>query len=1613
MSESDSSSDSDQSEDRMDLDPRLRLPISLADTPQFLVQVEDNTIIGIDERLLRVKSRKIEQKFQNGEYTSTPEAIHVVKWMDPDAAGAVRKYVSTHKFSLIPNDRWHVVDSLRAARWFGLEDLVHEIFTKIIEDLDRKQPKVFPVPFLALLYTARFSYTEETEGLVDKMVDMSVKAMSYGTAEQFTASNWEEKLVSGQIHPIPRAVGWKVIARTLAEKKGTLTVKVAELCKAYIDDARGAKADINTILTKVQDLQAVLGEVQNLLDGPQGKSLEASQKLQSTLSKCKSDLKIVEIRLNALPAPSTGAPSQGPSKPKRIFRLFKHDRLQAPPSLRTALKWPFEKAEVEKIVSNLERAESSISLAIQIDGVKGILNVEDEIRLHNIPVAQGATVQSFENEYDPTCHPDTRKELLAKISKWATDQNTKGTRIFWLSGAAGTGKSTIARTVAKRLDGDGLLGASFFFRRGDGDRANASKLVPTLIGGLIGFFPELGPGVSQVIKGKPCIFMNGLTEQFEKALLEPLGTINPKQRQHTILVIDALDECENDSDILTIVRNLGKVRDLKNVDVRIFITSRRETAIQLVFEKIPGAFQELVLHEIGEDQVKLDISIFLNYEFTKIRTESRHKASLPSGWPGQRTTEALASMASPLFIVAATICRFISDEEFLPNDQLEQIIADKEALLEANPAKSLSYTYLQVLNQRLKAKSDNQIRKIVKEFRDIIGTVVLLETPLSLKSLSGLTGIDENIIRCRLDGFQSVLQIPPDSKPDAPVQTFHLSFREFLLHPQTSAKTKLYLDEVNVHNNIFGWCIALMERALKRDICGLADLGVSIREIPIETVRRCIPKELEYACRYWSYHFIRGVELGKAYDGVKVYNFIHRFLLEWLEVGSLLGILSDIIHGLRELELVVSSFKDSTLLELLRDADRSIQFNVNCIQRSPLQIYSSALLFLPENSLVRKVFSHQRPEWMLGPPRVQSNWDSCLQTLDSHDTCIRGLQFSRDGRILASIDSSEIVIWDLTSSRIRQRIVLSSDRRMGPEYFKQCMVISPDGIFVAGFSDNDFCKSLCVWEVASGELVKEKDLSPAAHIAFSSDSRCLLVCDGSVLVVLDTASWCDVRSVHLDGCCCVVSEVAFGPYDGLIALHGRTEDMHGVAQILFPASGNTFQLLTLDDLLFTGGPIFSQDGRSLALGGLGKIYCWQLSPSSEGQTPEKRDVLHSTVGHVRALSWISTDRLAVTGGSGAIEIWDISSQTLSIIIRQSSVPNTLAASPKTQLLASADDKLVYIWDTRPQSTTTTSTTVKMEESMATPEIPPPWWWECRIRHIATSRNKEFMAAAFGVEEFKSFKFVFWEASSDGPKLRFISETQEGWQYKLVLSTDGGLLALYSIDQYKYIVTVWDTTSCTELATTELYAPPTDVQISPDNSLLAVSCRSEISIFNLGVRDILDGATPRLRCVKVLKIETQIAAYVSSMRFAIDSRYMACLLFQPNLPSSMIRVWSTVTYEEVRGVDIEPTAAVEHEEIANDTCCCTSCWLKGPFEVETEEGTASFGESGSGQTSQSSTLPRVVGNWVTQSGKNILWLPPQYRPESEMWCQLGDFLVFCPPSGGINWMRLNFMGYGKQ
>ncbi|KAF8541983.1 hypothetical protein BDD12DRAFT_877394 [Trichophaea hybrida] len=462
----------------------------------------------------------------------------------------------------------------------------------------------------------------------------------------------------------------------------------------------------------------------------------------------------------------------------------------------------------------------SISGSTLNDGQKFNLryNQDEQDRyLSKLPCADGAAFNSRLREHEPQCLPDTRVDLLKQIMIWSN--NPSGACIFWLNGMAGTGKSTIARTVARACAGEGRLGASFFFSTGRDDVNHAAKFFTTLAAQLANSLPCAKTYICEAIEKNPDISQRGLGEQWKYLILQPLSNLKgvSLNSKLLILVIDALDECMGEEDIKLIVKLLSKAKSLSTVRLRIFITSRPEIPIRHGFNAISdeAAHQDFVLHNISQSIVQQDMLIFFHHELENIKKER----SLPENWPDEGIIEQLAQRADKLFIYAATICRFIKDSKYDPKNRLSLVL--NGCTTRRSPTGALDGMYAQVLKHSVIGDCEGQEEEeeLSERFRQIVGSIVLLSDPLSADTMATLLHKETWEVEVTLDSLRSVLDV--SESEDGGIQLLHPSFRDFLLDKKRCNDPLFYIDQKKAHNDLFISCLNLMSKHLKEDMCNL------------------------------------------------------------------------------------------------------------------------------------------------------------------------------------------------------------------------------------------------------------------------------------------------------------------------------------------------------------------------------------------------------------------------------------------------------------------------------------------------------------------------------------------------------------------------------------------------------------------------------------------------------------------------------------------------------------------------------------------------------------------------------------------------------------------------
>lgn len=551
----------------------------------------------------------------------------------------------------------------------------------------------------------------------------------------------------------------------------------------------------------------------------------------------------------------------------------------------------------------------------------GHIQANDNSRLHlgdnhyygdreRLKYVSGALFDAYGVDHQ-ACHPETRKDLLVEIERWA--ERSPGKCIFWLNGMAGTGKSTIAYTVAQRLSerrppSRATLGASFFFKRGERNRASAVSFFPTIVHQLRRKIPGLAAFIDRAIDADPEICHKALGEQFKKLLEGPLRELGDSlSAVQYVVVVDALDECQKEDDIRTLLQLWSRLSQNPHIPVRWFLTSRPELAIQLGFSRmLTDVRHDVILHEMPPPAIKHDIFVFLADSFSRIREDydlaPLSDTPLAEDWPGTVVLEELTHMAVPLFIIAATICRFVQDQDFDPRDQL-RVILDSRSVGQIS---ELGQTYLPILERVVSSLANVTTRhQVHHEFRLIVGTIITVAEPLSRLDLAVLLRISLATVTLRLRPLHSVLQIPLQT--EAPVRSLHLSFGEFLSSEEVRDQP-FWVDRTAAHAVLLTKCLELLSQpspvGLCENMCQLSYPGQPRRDLAHTAIHDRLSSTMQYACRYWTYHVQQ--KATRICDDDEVHNFLQKHFLHWLEALSLLDCLGEAIQHVNALQSLLS-----------------------------------------------------------------------------------------------------------------------------------------------------------------------------------------------------------------------------------------------------------------------------------------------------------------------------------------------------------------------------------------------------------------------------------------------------------------------------------------------------------------------------------------------------------------------------------------------------------------------------------------------------------------------------------------------------------------------------------
>ncbi|TFK71332.1 WD40 repeat-like protein [Pluteus cervinus] len=820
------------------------------------------------------------------------------------------------------------------------------------------------------------------------------------------------------------------------------------------------------------------------------------------------------------------------------------------------------------------------------------------------------------------CLPGTRVQIQDDILVWA---KTGQKSIFWLSGLAGTGKSTIAATLVQKLQSLSMLGAYFTCKRDKPALSSPVQLLQTICYELASVHRPYGRLVSKVIRDDPYFGFGtpNISTLFTKLFETPLKGLCGIGRTDLVIVIDALDECGDRVQRIELLNCLLQLKDLcsrSNLKLLVLITSRSNEEIRKLLR------HSSQMHEIKLSQSSDDIETFLKQKCADIK--EMNNADI---------TE-LVTAASGLFIWAQIACTYLKGRVDYRN-AFNTLLKPTQA---TGQLYSLLYkTYETILSEAIPYDSQDGLL-----FQKVMGSIFLSAKPLSFSELINLVDAPQQAVENLIEKLHAVIL----QNSQGILTVIHVSFIEYIQQGECPSSFRVHSSDI--HFGLAQQCLHILQNQLQFNICHLESSYVPNNEISNlqDKIEKYIRPELQTQL---------DKQLLSVFYGPKA--------LYWIEVVCFLD---QVFHILKEITKLCALRGNTKIYNLFYEIGQFIDKFKGPIQISTPHIYISGVAFIPDNSVLRLALN----EWTKRTVRLKSGklnrWISELETVNGLET-VFSVAYSPNGKHIASgLNDTTIRIWDASNGQSAMQPLTGHTGSV------QSVAYSPNSKYIVSASHD---KTVRIWIARIGQQAippLEGHTGPVSSVAYSPDSTCVVSGSEDKTIRI----WNAVSGQPLQlliGHNGAVWSVAYSS-DGRHVTSGSSDKTVRIwdipsGQLAFPAlKGHSDSVWAV---------AYSPDGQYIVSGSSDKtVMIWN---AHNGQP-----VLKPLKGHTRLIKSVSYSpdgRYIISGSYDVtIRIWDAASGQLAMqpLKGHSGAIWSIAYSPDGRHIASgSSDKSIRVWDT--------------------------------------------------------------------------------------------------------------------------------------------------------------------------------------------------------------------------------------------------------------------------------------------------------------------------------------------
>ncbi|TFK25113.1 hypothetical protein FA15DRAFT_640025 [Coprinopsis marcescibilis] len=434
----------------------------------------------------------------------------------------------------------------------------------------------------------------------------------------------------------------------------------------------------------------------------------------------------------------------------------------------------------QTIINNYVHSGQTINniQAIQVDGISKLYK----------SVAVRALYDAMERSNAPRCMEGTRVKLQEDFLGWldGSHPSSSETDRFWMTGAAGSGKSSIAQSVAEACAEKGILAATFFFSFRSQETNNYTRFIPTIAYQMALSIPSATEFIATAMAKDLAVVKRSLKAQLDALIIQPLAQArqkNPGELWPHVIIIDGLDEVKDEEQQATILSILHECVKTPQFPFRILIASRPEPKMRKYFLGAGKSRTHFV--DINEDyDVEPDLDIFFGVSFALIREENL----IQDEWPAKQDITELISRASGQFAYASTVVEYVKDKSRQPKQRLREVLGIQSDTTQEHPLSPLYALY------------DSIVRKCPDPKESALTILIIEEDSLSDNSsaaaYNAFLGCTMDAWARIFDNLHSLLFIPQydDSKSEYKIR--HKSLIDFF-QSEEHAKD-LYISQATV-----------------------------------------------------------------------------------------------------------------------------------------------------------------------------------------------------------------------------------------------------------------------------------------------------------------------------------------------------------------------------------------------------------------------------------------------------------------------------------------------------------------------------------------------------------------------------------------------------------------------------------------------------------------------------------------------------------------------------------------------------------------------------------------------------------------------------------------------